>query len=89
MSDLASIRYRWLRRRGYRPQGIVDVRHIDDLFSDPPVEYKRSSKLVMCKGLSTRTLRFRGLTADQLDRAIRTLEPTGVDLSAIDHKGAG
>jgi hypothetical protein len=64
------LRYLWLRRRGYEIDQIVNVRHVDDLFSDPPCVYKRSSKLVMRRGTSVRRLRFRRLTAQQLEAGI-------------------
>lgn len=64
------LRYMWLRRRGYQIDGIVSVRHIDDLFSTPPCVYKRSSKLVMRKGLSVRALHFPRLTAEQLEAGL-------------------
>lgn len=63
-------RYRWLRHRGYKIDTIVDVRHIDYLFSNVPRVAKRSSKLVMRKGLSTRKIRFRRLTVEQLEEAL-------------------
>jgi hypothetical protein len=64
------LRYLWLRRRGYTVVAVVNVRHWDDVFAIPPVVYKRSSKLVMRRGLSKRTLHFRRLTIEELEAGL-------------------
>jgi hypothetical protein len=62
--------YLWLRWRGYKINEIIHVQHVDDLFSNPPRVYRRSSELVMRRGLSVHTLRFRHLDAEQLEAAL-------------------
>lgn len=70
---LKAWRYRWLLKRGFHVDTLVNVSHVDDLFSNPPVTYKHSSKLIMRRGLSTRTLRFRSLDVEQLREALLEL----------------
>lgn len=63
-------RYRCLRKSGYIIDTIISVNHIDDLFSNPPVIYKKSAKLIMRKGMKTHQIWFRTLNVDQLEQGL-------------------